>query len=146
MNLSALRFWVSLKSFTSTSGQRAASPVIEHLKASLIITGIPFIMTFNNLVLDSSAIEPAVNVSMSLDDIGKNICECGKSNPVVSPLSSILAKWLFNIVGLSDVINFSSPVAFNNNHRKIFANVYIDDHNAGGLKFERAFKTQGHNK
>ena len=33
--------------------------------------------------------------------------------------------------------------AFKNNPRKIFANVYIDDHNAGGLRFETAHKTQG---
>ena len=36
--------------------------------------------------------------------------------------------------------------AFKNNPRKIFANVYIDDHNAGGLKFEFAQKTQGGTK
>ena len=33
--------------------------------------------------------------------------------------------------------------AFKNNPRKVFANVYIDDHNAGGLRFETAHKTQG---
>lgn len=36
--------------------------------------------------------------------------------------------------------------AFKNNPRKIFANVYIDDHNAGGLKFECAQLTQGKTK
>lgn len=36
--------------------------------------------------------------------------------------------------------------AFKNNPRKIFANVYIDDHNAGGLRFETAHKTQGDTK
>lgn len=36
--------------------------------------------------------------------------------------------------------------AFKNNPRKIFANVYIDDHNAGSLKFERAHQTQGGTK
>lgn len=36
--------------------------------------------------------------------------------------------------------------AFKNNPRKVFANVYIDDHNAGGLKFEFAHKTQGGTK
>ena len=36
--------------------------------------------------------------------------------------------------------------AFKNNPRKIFANVYIDDHNAGGLKFECAQPTQGKTK
>ena len=36
--------------------------------------------------------------------------------------------------------------AFKNNPRKIFANVYIDDHNAGGLRFETAHKTQGGTK
>lgn len=36
--------------------------------------------------------------------------------------------------------------AFHNNPRKIFANVYIDDHNAGGLRFERAHKSQGEPK
>ena len=36
--------------------------------------------------------------------------------------------------------------AFQNNPRKIFANVYIDDHNAGGLKFECAQPTQGRTK
>lgn len=48
-----------------------------------------------------------------------------------------------------DAANDNLPelcAAFNNNPRKIFANVYIDDHNAGGLKFETAHKTQGHNK
>lgn len=35
---------------------------------------------------------------------------------------------------------------YKNNPRKVFANVYIDDHNAGGLKFEFAKKTQGVNK
>ena len=32
--------------------------------------------------------------------------------------------------------------AFKNNPRKVFANVYIDDHNAGGLKFELAHSSQ----
>ena len=36
--------------------------------------------------------------------------------------------------------------AFKNNPRKVFANVYIDDHNAGGLRFETAHKTQGGTK
>lgn len=36
--------------------------------------------------------------------------------------------------------------AFHNNPRKVFANVYIDDHNAGGLRFETAHRTQGGTK
>ena len=36
--------------------------------------------------------------------------------------------------------------AFHNNPRKVFANVYIDDHNAGGLVFATAHKTQGGTK
>ena len=32
---------------------------------------------------------------------------------------------------------------FGNNPRKVFANVYIDDHNAGGLRFEEPVKDQG---
>ena len=36
--------------------------------------------------------------------------------------------------------------AFHNNPRKVFANVYIDDHNAGGLVFEKAHTTQGNCK
>jgi hypothetical protein len=32
---------------------------------------------------------------------------------------------------------------FGNNPRKVFANVYIDDHNAGGLRFEEPIKEQG---
>ena len=35
---------------------------------------------------------------------------------------------------------------YQNNPRKIFANVYIDDHNAGGLRFEFAAKQQKYNK
>ena len=35
---------------------------------------------------------------------------------------------------------------YHNNPRKIFANVYIDDHNAGGLRFEFAVKQQKYNK
>ena len=35
---------------------------------------------------------------------------------------------------------------YKNNPRKIFANVYIDDHNAGGLCFEFAKKKQVENK
>ena len=36
--------------------------------------------------------------------------------------------------------------AFRSNPRKVFANVYIDDHNAGGLVFATAHKTQGGTK
>ena len=36
--------------------------------------------------------------------------------------------------------------AFKNNPRKVFANVYIDDHNAGGLRFETAHRAQGGTK
>ena len=36
--------------------------------------------------------------------------------------------------------------AFKNNPRKIFANVYIDDHNAGGLLFAEAVRSQHKNK
>lgn len=32
---------------------------------------------------------------------------------------------------------------FGNNPRKVFANVYIDDHNAGGLQFAKPVKEQG---
>ncbi len=35
---------------------------------------------------------------------------------------------------------------YKNNPRKIFANVYIDDHNAGGLRFEYAMRKQQANK
>lgn len=48
-----------------------------------------------------------------------------------------------------DVVNDNLPElceVFHNNPRKVFANVYIDDHNAGGLKFEFAHKTQGGTK
>ena len=36
--------------------------------------------------------------------------------------------------------------AFHNNPRKVFANVYIDDHNAGGLRFDTAHRAQGGTK
>jgi hypothetical protein len=36
--------------------------------------------------------------------------------------------------------------SFGNNPRKIFANVYIDDHNAGGLLFAESCNRQGENK
>lgn len=35
---------------------------------------------------------------------------------------------------------------YGNNPRKVFANVYIDDHNAGGLQFRRPDETQACNK
>jgi hypothetical protein len=35
---------------------------------------------------------------------------------------------------------------YGNNPRKVFANVYIDDHNAGGLLFAGSCNTQGENK
>ena len=35
---------------------------------------------------------------------------------------------------------------YHNNPRKIFANVYIDDHNAGGLLFAEAVRSQHKNK
>jgi hypothetical protein len=44
-----------------------------------------------------------------------------------------------------DIANNNLPElceAFKNNPRKVFANVYIDDHNAGGLKFELAHSSQ----
>lgn len=35
---------------------------------------------------------------------------------------------------------------YGNNPRKVFANVYIDDHNAGGLLFAETCNKQGENK
>lgn len=35
---------------------------------------------------------------------------------------------------------------YGNNPRKIFANVYIDDHNAGGLLFAESCSKQGENR
>ena len=53
-------------------------------------------------------------------------------------------------IGLSpDAANDNLPEIcefYQNNPRKIFANVYIDDHNAGGLNFEYALKKQEVNK
>ena len=48
-----------------------------------------------------------------------------------------------------DAANDNLPelcAAFKNNPRKVFANVDIDDHNAGGLCFSNATKTQGNYK
>jgi hypothetical protein len=45
-----------------------------------------------------------------------------------------------------DAVNDNLPElckAFKNNPRKVFANVYIDDHNAGGLLFSEGFEKQG---
>lgn len=44
-----------------------------------------------------------------------------------------------------DAVNDNLPElieAYGNNPRKIFANVYIDDHNAGGLRFEQPIGEQ----
>lgn len=48
-----------------------------------------------------------------------------------------------------DAVNDNLPELcdlYGNNPRKIFANVYIDDHNAGGLQFVLAQNKQGENK
>lgn len=45
-----------------------------------------------------------------------------------------------------DAVNDNLPElneAFKNNPRKVFANVYIDDHNAGGLRWEEGLGEQG---
>lgn len=50
---------------------------------------------------------------------------------------------------IPDAINDNLPQMkdfYKNNPRKVFANVYIDDHNAGGLRFERPKEIQGQNK
>jgi len=50
---------------------------------------------------------------------------------------------------IPDAVNDNLPEMkefYGNNPRKVFANVYIDDHNAGGLRFERPKATQGQNK
>lgn len=44
-----------------------------------------------------------------------------------------------------DAVNDNLPELkelYGNNPRKVFANVYIDDHNAGGLKFTTSLKSQ----
>ena len=48
-----------------------------------------------------------------------------------------------------DAVNDNLPemcALYKNNPRKIFANVYIDDHNAGGLRFARPTGDQECNK
>ena len=48
-----------------------------------------------------------------------------------------------------DAVNDNLPELkefFGNNPRKVFANVYIDDHNAGGLRFEKPINKQEVNK
>lgn len=48
-----------------------------------------------------------------------------------------------------DAVNDNLPEMksfFGNNPRKIFANVYIDDHNAGGLVFSEPVNKQAKNK
>jgi len=50
---------------------------------------------------------------------------------------------------LPDAVNDNLPemcALYKNNPRKIFANVYIDDHNAGGLRFARPTGDQECNK
>ena len=48
-----------------------------------------------------------------------------------------------------DAVNDNLPeiiAAFGNNPRKVFANVYIDDHNAGGLQFSTPVLNQSENR
>jgi hypothetical protein len=48
-----------------------------------------------------------------------------------------------------DAVNDNLPEMcefYGNNPRKVFANVYIDDHNAGGLLFAETCNKQGDNK
>ena len=48
-----------------------------------------------------------------------------------------------------DAVNDNLPEMkefYKNNPRKVFANVYIDDHNAGGLRFEQPINKQEKNK
>lgn len=48
-----------------------------------------------------------------------------------------------------DAVNDNLPVMcefYGNNPRKVFANVYIDDHNAGGLSFALPDRKQACNK
>lgn len=50
---------------------------------------------------------------------------------------------------LPDAVNDNLPEMkefYGNNPRKVFANVYIDDHNAGGLKFDLPLRKQEVNK
>lgn len=50
---------------------------------------------------------------------------------------------------LPDAVNDNLPEMcqfYGNNPRKIFANVYIDDHNAGGLRFESPSLKQARNR
>ena len=50
---------------------------------------------------------------------------------------------------LPDAVNDNLPEMcefYGNNPRKVFANVYIDDHNAGGLSFALPDKIQSCNK
>ncbi|MDD3886743.1 MAG: hypothetical protein PHI35_07720 [Victivallaceae bacterium] len=50
---------------------------------------------------------------------------------------------------LPDAVNDNLPSIcefYHNNPRKIFANVYIDDHNAGGLRFAAPVALQHKNK
>lgn len=54
---------------------------------------------------------------------------------------------VYNLI--PDAVNDNLPELcelYGNNPRKIFANVYIDDHNAGGLQFVSAQDEQGENK
>ena len=55
-----------------------------------------------------------------------------------APLEEALA-WLKGMGLNPDAVNDNLPQLkdfFGNNPRKVFANVYIDDHNCGGLRLE----------
>ena len=56
-------------------------------------------------------------------------------------------EYLRKIDLVPDEVNDNLPEnKWGNNPRKVFANVYIDDHNAGGLVFASPASEQGENK
>lgn len=58
-------------------------------------------------------------------------------------------EYLREIDLVPDAVNDNLPEIkefYGNNPRKVFANIYIDDHNAGGLVFANPTSKQGENK
>ena len=58
-------------------------------------------------------------------------------------------EYLREIDLVPDAVNDNLPEIkefYGNNPRKVFANIYIDDHNAGGLIFASPMLDQGKNK